>query len=211
MSGRAEDVVADVQRDHLSLLRELYGIARLGPSEQATRFWPVADRLVRRELAMELVVYPTIDELPESATLARGLLHEERQILERVFEIEKERPEAGRPLELEVSRLRVAVADHIGHEEAEVVPLLIGSLPTERRDAMGPRYRAVRDFEPALIEQHPPPTRTIVGRMATLAEWIRDSASGNGLAVGWHRLAATEPQARPSPLSNSTERADYSG
>lgn len=211
MPGSTEDVVAGVQEDHRSVLTDLYGIARLGQSEQATRFWPVADRLVRRELAMELVVYPVIGEIPEGEILARGLLHEEGQILERVFDMEHERPEAGPPFELELSRLRVAVADHIGHEEAEVVPLLIGSFPPERRDAMGPRYGAIRDFEPGVSEQDLPATRTIVGRLAILAEWIRDSASGNGLVVGWPGTAESEPPPlRPSTL-RGTERADYSG
>ncbi len=184
MPGRTEDVLADVQADHRSLLSDLYGMARLGFADQAARFWGVADRLVRRELAMELVVYPAIGELPEAGTLARGLLHEQGLLLARLFEMEQETPAAGRPFELEVSRLRVAVADHIGHEEAEVVPLLIGSFSLERRSSMSPWYRAVRDFEPALTEQEPPPTRTIVGRLAVLTEWIRDSASGNGSSVG---------------------------
>ncbi len=208
MSGSAgevvadtEDVVADVQRDHRSLVSELYGIARLGPSDQASHFWGTADRLVRRELAMELTVYPAIGELPEAATLTRELLHEQGSILGRLFELEQDTPQRGRPFELEVSRMRVAVADHIGHEEAEVVPLLIGSFTLKRRSAMGPRYRAVRDFEPAVTEQEPPPTRTIVGRLAALAEWIRDSASGNGLTVGRSGSASSEPLSRPSAES----------
>ncbi len=211
MPGSAEDVVAGVQKDHRSVLRDLYAIARLRQSEQAARFWPVADRLVRRELAMELVVYPAIGEFPEGEMLARGLLHEEGQILERVFDMEHERPEAGRPFELELSRLRVAVADHIGHEEAEVVPLLIGSFPPERRTAMGPRYDAIRDFEPGVSEQDLPATRTIVGRLAILTEWIRDSASGNGLATGLPRTAVSEPPPLRPPSLGSSERADYSG
>jgi hypothetical protein len=216
MSGRDEDVVAEVQRDHRSLLRELYAIAKLGPSDQAARLWPVADRLVRRELAMELVVYPAVGELPGADTLAKDLFHEESQILDRVFEIEAERPEAGRPLELQLSRLRVAVADHVGHEEAEVVPLLIGSIPEERRRAMAAPYRAVRDFERVVTEQDPPATRTIVGRLAILTEWIRDSASGNGIGATAHPSARSEPSsARRPALSDrtrsNTERADYSG
>jgi hypothetical protein len=211
MPGSAEDVVAGVQKDHRSVLTDLYGIAKLRQSEQAARFWPVADRLVRRELAMELVVYPAVGEFPEGEMLARGLLHEEGQILERVFDMEHERPEAGRPFELELSRLRVAVADHIGHEEAEIVPLLIGSFPLERRAAMGPLYDAVRDFEPGVSEQDLPATRTIVGRLAILAEWIRDSASGNGLAVGSSRTAVSEPPPSRPPSRGSGERVDYSG
>jgi Hemerythrin HHE cation binding domain len=210
MPGSAEDVVAAVQRDHRSTLRDLYAIAKLGSTEQATRFWPVADRLVRRELAMELVVYPAIGELPEAEMLARGLLHEEGQILERVFEIEHERPEAGRPFELELSRLRVAVADHIGHEEAEVVPLLIGSFPAEQRSAMRPHYDAVRDFEPGISEPDLPATRTIVGRLAILAEWIRDSVSGNGLAIASTR-PASDPAPRRPPDPRTAAREDYSG
>jgi len=211
MPSSAEDVVAGVQRDHRSVLADLYGIAKLGPSDQATRFWPVADRLLRRELAMELVVYPAIGDLPEGELLARGLLHEEGQILVRLFEIEHERPEAGRPFELQLSRLRVAVADHIGHEEAEVVPLLIGSFAPERRAAMAPRYDAIRELEPGISEKDLPPTRTIVGRLAILAEWIRDSASGNGLAVGWPRTAVAEPSRLRPPTSGAAERVEYSG
>jgi hypothetical protein len=211
MPGSAEDVVAAVQSDHRSVLTGLYGIARLGASEQASRFWPVADRVVRRELAMELVVYPAIGKMPEAEVLARGLLHEEGQVLERVFEMEHERPEAGRPFELELSRLRVAVADHIGHEEAEVVPLLLGSFPLDRRVAMGPRYAAVRDFEPGISEQDLPASRTIVGRLAILAEWIRDSASGNALAIGSPSTAVSEPSLQRPPSPGAAEPADYSG
>jgi hypothetical protein len=198
MSGPAQDVVAEVQADHRSLLSDLYGIARLGPSEQAARFWAIADRLVRRELAMELAVYPVIAPLPEAATLTYELAHEQGLILGRLFQMEQETPVAGEPFELELSRLRVAVADHIGHEEAEVVPLLIGSIPSERRSAMALEYRLVRDVESAAAEREPPPTRTIVGRLAALAEWIRDSASASGRAVGRPPSPAPTSLARPA-------------
>ena len=51
----------------------------------------------------------------------------------------------------------------------------------------------------------------IRGRLAILAEWIRDSASGNGLAVGWPRTAVAEPSRLRPPTSGAAERVEYSG
>ncbi len=194
MEGRSEDVVADVQADHGTVLEGLQALSRLEGLRELPQFWDVADHVVRREVAMELVVYPEIETVAGTTTLGTELRHEQDRILTHLFRIEQEDLDEHR-FHHEICRLWSSVSDHIGHEEAELVPLILVGFSWEHRLEVGDRYRDVRDVGPLRTERSAPLSKTIVGRLSTMADWIRDSA----LSIERPEISSTPLGMRATP------------
>ncbi len=68
------------------------------------------------------------------------------------------------------------MCDHIEHEERELLSRLRRTVPEDRRRQLGRRYVEVKETAPH--HRYPGAAgSTIVGRVAALSDWIRDSAS----------------------------------
>ena len=177
MSSR-NDLVAVVGSEQERILEGFAGLAVQAGSPDHLQFWEVADRLVRHEVAAEIVLYPALRELPGGEALAEGMVRSQDLILRQIFSMERGEIGAG-SFERGLGDLWSMVHDQAERQTATVLPLLAVALPWGSRMALGRRYKQVRETPP-----HPPApataagheATTIVGPMAALAEWLRDSA-----------------------------------
>ncbi len=167
-----EEVIRLLERDHQDV-RRLFGMFDgRAPDIAAELFWILADDLIRHEVAEEVVVYPHLRQGPAPAD--RGLAEQMaiEQQLTRMETLSTGSPEFAD----EFAALRRRVGEHIGHEEGELLPNLARTLSVERRRQLGRRYVEVKGTAPN--HRYPGATGgTIVGRVAALSDWIRDSAS----------------------------------
>ena len=134
--------------------------------------------MVRHEVAAEIVLYPALRELPGGELLAEGMVRSQNLIQRQIFSMERGGIGAS-SFERGRCDLWSMVHDQAERQTAYVLPLLAVALPRGPRTALGRRYEQVRETPP----HAPAPTtaagheaNTIVGPMAALAEWIRDSA-----------------------------------
>ncbi len=171
-AAEREDVLRLLARDHEDV-RRLFGMFDgQAPDIAAELFWILADDLIRHEVAEEVVVYPHLRDGPEAVErgLAEQLAIEGR--LTRMEDMSTRSPEFAE----EFAALRRGVFDHIEHEEGELLSRLRRTVPEDRRRQLGRRYLEVKETAPH--HRYPGAAgSTIVGRVAALSDWIRDSAS----------------------------------
>jgi hypothetical protein len=148
-------------------------------SPDRLQFWELADRVVRHEVAAEIVLHSALRELPGGDVLAEGMVHSQNLIQRQIFSVERGAIDPS-AFERGLCDLWSIVHDQAERQTAYVLPLLAVALPEESRTALGRRYEQERETPP----HSPAPTtaaghqaNTIVGPMAALAEWIRDSAA----------------------------------
>jgi len=174
----SDDVVAVMSAEQKRILEGFTGLAVHVGSPDHRQFWELADRVVRHEVAAEIVLYPALRDLPGGELLAEGMLHSQTLIQRQIFSMERAGIGAN-SFERGRCDLWSMVHDQAERHTAYVLPFLAVALPQGTRTALGRTYEQVRDTPP-----HPPVSttaaghqaNTIVGRMAALAEWIRDSA-----------------------------------
>jgi hemerythrin superfamily protein len=139
----------------------------------AELFWILADDLIRHEVAEEVVVYPHL-RLGSDEADERGLA-EQVAIEEQLTRME-DLPSGSREFREELAGLRANVCEHIEREERVLLSHLRGTLSEDRRRQLGHRYAEVKETAPH--HRYPGVAgSTIVGRVAALSDWIRDSAS----------------------------------
>jgi hypothetical protein len=173
-----DDLVALVGAEQEGILEEFAGLAVQAGSPDRLQFWQVADRVVRHEVAAEIVLYPVVRQLPGGEVLAEAMVRSQSLIQREIFSMERGGIDAS-SFERGLCDLWSMVHDLAERQTTYVLPLLAVALPEGSRTALGRRFEQVRETPP-----HPPaPTtaagheaNTIVGPMAALAEWIRDSA-----------------------------------
>jgi hypothetical protein len=173
-----DDLVRLVGAVQERILEGFAGLAVQAGSSDRLQFWEVADRVVRHEVAAEIVLYPALRDLPGGDALAEGMVRSQDLILRQIFSMERGGIGAG-SFERGLGDLWSMVHDQAERQAATVLPLLAVALPWGSRMALGRRYEQVRETPP-----HPPArttaagheANTIVGSMAALAEWLRDSA-----------------------------------
>jgi hypothetical protein len=169
----SDDVLVQLERDHADIQRLLGMFDGQAPDIAAELFWILADDLIRHEVAEEVVLYP---HLPAgSDTPARVGLAEQVAIEDQLTRLEGMATASGE-FRREFAALRAAVALHIEGEEHDLVPRLYRTVSEDRRRELGRRYAEVKETAP---HHRYPGTAgsTIVGRVAALSDWIRDSAS----------------------------------
>jgi hemerythrin superfamily protein len=172
-----DDVVVVLRRDHESLSASFAQMVRGGESKTEL-FLELANRLIRHEVAEEIVVYPALQGITEGEQLADARLADQSEIESQLFHLERVGLEEE-VIQQEICDLWSMVFEHAEQEEAEVLPFLSVTLPLAKRIELGRRYAEVRDTAPNRPHPHAggdPIANTIVGPMAALADWIRDSA-----------------------------------
>jgi hypothetical protein len=190
----SDDVVTRAEDDHERVLRRMPTVARLEDPAERPEFWELAETIVRRELAMQLVVYPAISAVRGVGRTVAELEEEQAAVLGRIFHLEEAALD-GEQFHREVRRLWYEVREHLASEQAHVIPLLRVAFGDDERVELGRRYRAVSEQAPtpppATVV---PPTNAIVGRLVALAQWIRDATLGDpdlreGTSPGTERSA----------------------
>jgi hypothetical protein len=190
-----DDLVALVGAEQERILEGFAGLAVQVGSPDRLQFWDLADRVVRHEVAAEIVLYPALRQLPGGEVLAEGMVRSQNLIQQQILSMERSGIGAS-SFERGPCDLWSMVHDQAERQTAYVLPLLVVALPQWTRTVLGRRYEQVRDTPP-----HPPApttaagheTNAIVGPMAALAEWIRDSA---GPCSAW----SADWTCRPVPL-----------
>jgi hypothetical protein len=171
------DVVALVRRDHESIKEGFSRLVRRGV-DSPDLFLDLANRLIRHEVAEEIVVYPAIRSQLEGEQLAQARLAEQSEIENQLYSIERVGFDEA-VLQSELADIWSLVFDHSEREEAEVLPLLNVTLTLAKRIELGHRYAEVRDTAPNRPHPHAgadPIANPIIGPMAAMADWIRDCA-----------------------------------
>ena len=171
------DVAVVLKQDHEALNADF---ARLvgGSEGKSDLLLELANRLIRHEVAEEIVVYPALQGVHEGEELAVERLADQSEIESQLFYLERVGFEEE-AIQQELCDLWSLVFEHAEREEAEVLPLLTVTLPLAKRIGLGRRYVEVRDTAPNRPHPHAgadPIANTIIGPMAALADWIRDSA-----------------------------------
>jgi hypothetical protein len=169
------DVVALVQRDHESLRRASERCVRLhdGPFVRAFRLFE--DRLVRHEVAEDVVIMPTVQAKIGASTVMDALEKEQRRLLALVRDIERH-DATTEEFYVGLAALREQLVSHLAFEEAEMIPVL-ASLPFGDRRELGRRCIDVAGAGPS---RKPPALArsTVIGWASSLAGWLRDSEGG---------------------------------
>jgi hemerythrin superfamily protein len=171
------DLVGLIEADHHGVQRAVDRMREQTHRSAVPAFWLLADRLVRHELAEELVVYPELRGLPGGDALTRALLHDQTDIERQLTEMEQTIGRSG-SFDDPCHRLAASVESHLADEQLTLIPRLQHELTDRQRIGLGRRYASVQataaDFAIGSSER-----RTIAGRIPVLAQWIRDS-SPNG-------------------------------
>ena len=180
----ALDIVVLIRRDHAELRSVLNRVAAGGADDRWVTFSHLSDLLIRHEVAEELVVYPELLKLRGGSAVTHSRL-EDQAVIERLL-IALDRQEFDtHSFELPAARLGLDVLEHIGKEDAQVLPLLETKLGRRRRSALGRRFLEVEHSVPssgASPTARRPTGATIVDRTSVISTWMRDSAAVSDLA-----------------------------
>jgi len=183
VSRRALDIVDLLAEDHADLraLAEPVG----GPDDHdGSAYLAWSDRLVRHEIAEELVVYPALLSFPGGAAVADSRLDDQADIERKLIALGRE--SAGTAaFNTAASHLVLGHIAHLEREDAQVLPILATRVSRRRRLDLGRRFQKVQQVAP--MRQLPegvrlPVGRTVVDRTSALSVWMRDVAMASGLA-----------------------------
>jgi hypothetical protein len=181
--NRALDIVDLLTEEHAALrtLAEPVG-GRDDADGSAYLAW--SDRVVRHEIAEELVVYPALLSFDGGMAVADSRLEDQSDIECQLVALGQEA--AGTPrFRAGTARLVLGHLAHLEREDSQVLPILATRVSRRRRLDLGRRYRKVQQVAP--MRQLPdgtrvPVGRTVVDRTAALSVWMRDVAAASGLA-----------------------------
>lgn len=91
-----DDLVALVGAEQEWILEEFAGLAVQVGSPDRLQFWQVPDRVVRHEVAAEIVLYPALRQLPGGEVLAAGMVRSQNLIQRQIFSRERGGIDASR-------------------------------------------------------------------------------------------------------------------
>lgn len=84
-----DDLVALVGAEQERILEGFVGLAVHVGSPDRLQFWEVADRVVRHEVAAEIVLCPALRDLPGGELLAQGMVRSQNLIQRQIFSMER--------------------------------------------------------------------------------------------------------------------------
>ena len=178
----SRDIVDVLAGEHADLRALAVPVGRADDDGSAYLAW--SDRVVRHEIAEELVVFPVLLSFHGGAAVADSRLEDQAAVERRLVLLGRQH--VGSP-EFRQAAARL-VLDHLAHlerEDAQVLPLLATRVGGRRRLELGRRFRQVVQVAPLRL----PPAgarvltgRTVVDRTAALSVWLRDVAAASGLA-----------------------------
>jgi hypothetical protein len=177
------DIVTLIRQDHTEVRSMLTRTASGDPEARWCTYSRLAELLIRHEVAEELVVYPELLTLRGSAVVD-SRLHDQAVIERLLVALDREEFDTH-PFERSAARLGLEVLEHLGKEEAQVLPLLQTRLGKRRRAALGRRFVEVERLAPAqglTTAGRLPTGPTVLGRTSVISTWLRDSASTSDLA-----------------------------
>jgi hypothetical protein len=153
-------------------------------SDAQVVYLELSDRVIRHEIAEELVVYPALAAEGPEAIYAHSGLDDHSQIEKLLVLLDRQ--EFGSS-EFESSKVRLVVEllAHLAKEEEEVLPSLVSHLTNRRRAELADRFRQVTRVAPLLSAKSRARLQigpTVVSRTSALAVWMRDVAHSTGLA-----------------------------
>ena len=179
----APDIVDILNEDHTTL-RVLCSALVGGCTDGPTVHLELSDRLLRHEIAEELVVYPVLLGYRGGAAVADGCLEDQASIERRLLLLGRQEPGTK-----EFKRISVALVcellAHLDQEDSQVLPILASRLSRLRRTEMGAKFREIIQVAPPHLL--PEGVRvatgpTVVDRTSALSVWMRDVAAASGLA-----------------------------
>ena len=155
-----------------------------GPDDDGSAYLAWSDRVVRHEIAEELVVYPVLLGFDGGMAVVDSRLEDQTGIERQLVKLGRE--VSGTPrFRSGVSRLVLGHLSHLEREDSQVLPILASRVSRRRRLDLGRRFRQVQQVAPL----HPMPEgvrvpvgRTVVDRTSALSVWLRDVAVSSGLA-----------------------------
>jgi hypothetical protein len=158
----------------------------------------LGDRLLRHEIAEELVVYPVLLSCSGGTAVVDSSLQDQANIEHRLVQLERQEP-GTMELERVSDCLRLELMAHLEKEESQVLPILASRLSRPRRIELAHRFRKVTQVVP--IRRIPKGVRvatgrTVVDRTTALSVWMRDVVTASGL-VGWGGRRSMGETARP--------------
>jgi aromatic ring-cleaving dioxygenase len=180
---RALDIVDLLTEDHIAL-RSLADPVGGRDDSDGSAYLAWSDRLVRHEVAEELVVYPALLSFDGGSAVADSRLEDQSDIERQLVALGQEAP--GTPgFHAAAARLVLGHLAHIDREDSQVLPILATRVSRRRRMELGRRFRGVQQVAP--MRRLPegiriPAGRTVVDRTSALSVWMRDVATASGLA-----------------------------
>jgi hypothetical protein len=181
-TDRATDIV-DVLAEEHAALRTLAG--PVGASDDdGTAYLAWSDRVIRHEIAEELVVYPVLLRYDGGMAVVDSRLDDQSDIERQLVALGREVAGTAR-FRMGAARLVLGHLSHLEREDSQVLPILASRVGRRRRVDLGRRFRQVQQVAP--LHQLPegiriPTGRTVVDRTSALSVWLRDVAVSSGLA-----------------------------
>lgn len=160
------------------------GVGSTAHEDARVVYLELSDRIIRHEIAEELVVYPAMLENGQDVGFADFVLPEHAIIEDKLLVLDRQ--EFGSSaFERNRAELTGELLAHLDHEEAQVFPILASRLGRRRQVEVAHRYRQVIRVAPlhsARSRANLPTGPTVVARTSALAVWMRDVARSTGLA-----------------------------
>ena len=181
-AGRGTDIVDVLAEEHVALrgLAEPVG----GPDDDGAAYLTWSDRVIRHEIAEELVVYPVLLGFDGGAAVVDSRLEDQSDIERGLVALGREVAGTAQ-FRRGATRLVLGHLSHLEREDSQVLPILATRVCRRRRNDLGRRFRQVQQVAPLhrLPEGVRVPTgRTVVDRTSALSVWLRDVAVSSGLA-----------------------------
>jgi hypothetical protein len=181
-SDRGTDIVDVLSQEHVAL-RDLAGPVG-GPDDVGAAYLAWSDRVIRHEIAEELVVYPVLLGFAGGAAVVDSRLEDQSEIERRLVALGREVAGTAR-FRQAAARVVLGHLSHLEREDSQVLPILASRVCRRRRTELGHRFRQVQRVAP--LQQVPdgvrmPVGRTVVDRTSALSVWLRDVAVSSGLA-----------------------------
>jgi hypothetical protein len=184
--------IVDLLFEEHAMLRGLASALHVGVSEPVGTaqddarvvYLELSDRIIRHEIAEELVVFPALLVNCQEPILAGARLADHSEI-ESLLVLLDGQEFGSSEFENTQARLVSELFSHLAREEEEVHPMLVSTLTSGRRAELAYRFRQVLRVAPLLsvTSRSRLPTRpTVVSRTSALAVWMRDVAHSTGLA-----------------------------
>jgi len=179
---REDDIVDVLAEEHtaLRMLAEPVG----APVDDGSAYLAWSDRVIRHEIAEELVVYPVLLGFDGGMAVVDSRLEDQSDIEHRLVALGREAAGTAQ-FRMGASRLVLGHLAHLEREDSQVLPILASRVGRRRRIDLGRRFREVQQVAP--MHRLPqgvriPTSRTVVDRTSALSVWLRDVAVSSGLA-----------------------------
>jgi hemerythrin superfamily protein len=173
-----DDITALLEQDHEAIRERLLELETADPDDRATLFAELTSALTRHEVAEEMVVYPAIRHEQGGAAVVEALLGEEtaiEQLLAHIAQLDPCTEEFMGALR----DLRAAVLSHAGHEEEQVVPMLLSLDRGTHLSLLGQKFRGEKLGAPTHPHPHLPHSalgNKVLGPFVSFIDRMRDPA-----------------------------------